>query len=360
MHQQSALDEKRIEVTRKIVAFKEKNAPALIIKLVSRFLPRTVSDQSFLYWILIVILFNLAMWLPGLLISRLFREPRWDHSIWLTWIVGVQTCMSALLLSFFALQSLLGELATRVVSKMIGHEDLDELLQWIYSSWSITKIIGVVVVYCGLWTFFGVGGISKIRGEFVGAGPTTTAIIGGILLGVSVNYLIWLILLSQKLAGYSYDLNVVLPARSEIINILTNLFNKHLYITSGFFGIATLVISFIELTNVVLPMILLGWLVIILQFLVNRFAINKIIETAKWRTLNSLQKQLNHLVKSQDLSEKEHAEKLSRLTEIYERIVVSKSNTFDLKSLSTFVSQLMLPLLGLVLGNLEKVSALLR
>jgi hypothetical protein len=101
-------------------------------------------------------------------------------------------------------------------------------------------------------------------------------------------------------------------------------------------------------------------LVIILQFLVNRFAINKIIETAKWKTLNSLQEQLNHLVKSQDLSEKEHAAKLSRLTEIYERIVVSKSNTFDLKSLSTFVSQLMLPLLGLVLGNLEKVSALLR
>ena len=65
-------------------------------------------------------------------------------------------------------------------------------------------------------------------------------------------------------------------------------------------------------------------------------------------------------MKSQDLSEKESAEKLLRLTEIYERIAISKSNRFDLKSLSTFVSQLMLPLLGLLLGNLEKVSALLR
>jgi len=107
-------------------------------------------------------------------------------------------------------------------------------------------------------------------------------------------------------------------------------------------------------------LILLGWLVIILQFLFNRNAINKIIDTVKWITLNNLQEQVNHLMKSQDLSEKESAEKLSRLTEIYERIVTSRTNTFDLKSLTTFTSQLMLPLLGLLLGNLDKVIALLR
>jgi hypothetical protein len=123
---------------------------------------------------------------------------------------------------------------------------------------------------------------------------------------------------------------------------------------------ATLVASFIKLTNVIFPIILLGWIITVLQFLSNRSAINKIIDTAKWATLNNLQEQVNHLVKSQDLSEKENAEKLSRLTEFYERIVASKSNTFDLKSLSTFISQLLLPLLGLLLGNLDKVSALLR
>jgi hypothetical protein len=237
---------------------------------------------------------------------------------------------------------------------------LDEFLEWIYSSWSITNIMGVVIIYCVLWLFFAVWGISEIRGEFVGAGPTVTATIGSVLLGIGANYSIWLIFLPQKLASYSYDLNVVLPARSEIINVLTNMFNKHLYITSAFFGVATLVISFANIPDVVLPLILIGWLITILQFFFNRYAINKITETAKWTTLNNLQEQMNHLVKSQDLSEKEPAEKLSRLTEIYERIVVSKSNTFDLKALSTFISQLMLPLLGLLLGNLDKVSALLR
>ena len=360
MDQQLELESKRKEIAREILSFKRKTAPALTIEIFGKLLPRKLSDGSFTYWILIVVMLNLAMWVPGLLVSSFLGEPRWDTNIWFSWFIGVQTCMSALLVSSFALQNLFDELATRVVSKIINRQDLDEFLQWVYSSWSIKKIIGVVIMYCGLWTFLGVWGISKIRGGFVGVGPTTTAAIGGILLGISVNYLIWLIFLSQKLAGYSYDLNVVLPARSEIINVLTNMFNKHLYITSGFFGIATLVVSFIKITNAVFPLILLGWLVIILQFLFNRNAINKIIDTVKWITLNNLQEQVNHLMKSQDLSEKESAEKLSRLTEIYERIVTSRTNTFDLKSLTTFTSQLMLPLLGLLLGNLDKVIALLR
>ena len=360
MDQQVELESKRREVAGEILSFKKKVAPALTIKMFSKLLPRKLSDGSFIYWILIAIILNLAMWVPGLLVSRLLGESSWDNIIWFSWFVGVQTCMLALLVSHLALQSLLNELATRVVNKIINSQDLDEFLEWIYSSWSITNIMGVVIIYCALWLFFAVWGISEIRGGFAGAGPTVTATIGSVLLGMSANYSIWLIFLPQKLASYSYDLNVVLPARSEIINVLTNMFNKHLYITSGFIGVNTLVLSFIKLTNVVFPIILLGWLIIFLQFLFNRSAINKIIDAAKWTTLNNLQEQVNHLANTQDLSEKENAEKLSRLTEIYERIAASKSNIFDLKSLSTFISQLMLPLLGLLLGNLDKVSALLR
>ena len=358
MDQQSELELKRREVSEKILSFKRKIAPSLTIETFGKILPRRISSRSLLYWMIIVILLNLVMWIPGLLVSRILGEPAWDSAIWLAWFVGVQTCTFALLTSHFALQDVLDELAARVVHKITNTKDLDEFLQWMYSSWNLMNIIGVVILYCGLWVIFGVGGISNARGEFVGFGPTITATIGGILLGIAANYVIWLTFLPRRLANYSYDLNIVDPARSEIINVLENMFNKHLYITAGYFGVATLVISFIKLTSVTFPLILLGWLIIILQFLINRYATNKIIDTAKWKILNNLQEQVNHLVKSQDISEKESAEKLLRLTEIYERI--SKSNRFDLKSLSTFVSQLMLPLLGLLLGNLEKVLALLR
>jgi len=59
------------------------------------------------------------------------------------------------------------------------------------------------------------------------------------------------------------------------------------------------------------------------------------------------------------LSDKETAERLLRLADIHRQIMASKTNTFDLKSLSNLFSQLMLPLLGLLLGNLDKISALL-
>src|SRR6266540_2020081 len=150
MDQQSELEAKRKEVAREIVSFKKKVTPALTIKMLSKLLPGKLSDRSLTYWILIAILLNLAMWIPGLLVSRLFRESRWDTNIWLGWFLGVQTCMSALLVSYFALQNLLDELATRVVNKINNNQDLDEFLQWIYSSWSTTNVIWIVIIYCGL------------------------------------------------------------------------------------------------------------------------------------------------------------------------------------------------------------------
>jgi hypothetical protein len=266
MDQQSELELKHREVSEKILSFKGKIAPSLTIETFGKILPGRLSSRSLLYWMLIVIILNLVIWIPGLLVSRILGEPTWDSVIWLGWFVGVQTCISGLLTSHFALQNVLGELATRVVNKITNIKDLDEFLQWIYSSWTPANIIGVVILYCGLWVIFGVGGISSVRGEFVGFGPTVTAMIGGIFLGIAANYVIWLTFLSRKLATYSYDLNLVNPAHSEIINVLENMFNKHLYITAGYFGAAMLVISFIKLTSVIFPLILLGWLIIILQF----------------------------------------------------------------------------------------------
>jgi len=48
------------------------------------------------------------------------------------------------------------------------------------------------------------------------------------------------------------------------------------------------------------------------------------------------------------------------LADIHKQIMASKTNTLDLKSVSTLFSQLMLPLLGLLLGNLDKVLKLLQ
>ena len=108
-----------------------------------------------------------------------------------------------------------------------------------------------------------------------------------------------------------------------------------------------------------LPFIGIGWTVIITQFLLTRSTLGAITNRAKWVTLNRIRTNINALEATGDLSDKDTAERLFRLADIHKQIMASKTNTLDLKSVSTLISQLMLPLLGLLLGNLDKLLKLL-
>jgi hypothetical protein len=103
----------------------------------------------------------------------------------------------------------------------------------------------------------------------------------------------------------------------------------------------------------------IAWAVITPQFLLTRSTIGTIINRAKWIALNRIRSKINAIEATGDLSDKDTTERLFRLTDVHKQILASKSNTLDLKSISTLFSQLMLPLLGLLLGNLDKLSKLL-
>ena len=68
---------------------------------------------------------------------------------------------------------------------------------------------------------------------------------------------------------------------------------------------------------------------------------------------------MNSVEAAGDLSDQETSERLLRLADIHKQILSSKAHSFDFKSVATLFSQLMLPLLGLLLGNLDEILALL-
>lgn len=360
MDQQSELEAKRREISQELFVFKDKTSPTSIVQFFRGLLPDNITAEPILFAVMIFVILNLLMWIPGLITSLILDEFPWRREMWFGLTVGTQTCASAVLISYFAIQSAFYELKTEVVNKITKVNDLEDFLRWVHWSWKRTNVVITMLLISSIWVFLSLRGFMPIIGGFYGYGPLVTTTIGGILLGLSAFYIVWVILLSRKLAEYRYEVNAFTPSRSEIIDILANIFNKHLYIASGYFAVSTLVASLIKLVSFIFPLILLCWIMLIFQYLSGRFAISKIINSSKWATLNKLQAQINQLTISEDLSEKEPAEKLLRLTDIYGRIAESRVNTFDLKSISAFVSQLMLPLLGLLLGNIDKVIALLR
>lgn len=108
------------------------------------------------------------------------------------------------------------------------------------------------------------------------------------------------------------------------------------------------------------PFLFATWIVIIFQFLLTRSTMKAITNRTKWKTLNHLRDQINVIESTGDLTDKDTAERLFRLADIHKQVMASKTSTLDFKSVSTLFSQLMLPLLGLLLGNMDKVLGLFR
>jgi hypothetical protein len=174
-----------------------------------------------------------------------------------------------------------------------------------------------------------------------------------------------MVLLSSRLKTFRYDLNTFTPANSEIISNLTNMLNKIIYFTGSYFAVLTLVVAsglFGSLINetFALPLNVLGWTIIIVQFIVNRSTVNGIIERERWESLNKIQLQINNIYRAEDLSNKDVSERLLRLADLHERIRSNHAGSFDFKSILSLFSQLMLPLLGLLLGNMDKILNLLK
>ena len=187
------------------------------------------------------------------------------------------------------------------------------------------------------------------------------AIFQGLLAAIGFYYLIWFLLLTVFLGTLTYEINSISPIHSESIEILRTIFTKHLYLIALFFAIATyLTFSQIELTEVEVPFVILGWTSITIQFIANRSTISKIVNKTKWKTLNKIQEQINNIQEDEDISDKDINEKLVRLVDTFEKIRITSASKFEIKSTLNFFSQMMLPLIGLILGNLDKLLDFLK
>ena len=106
--------------------------------------------------------------------------------------------------------------------------------------------------------------------------------------------------------------------------------------------------------------ILLGWLPTITQFLVNQYAIRKIIISAKWRNLNRIQEQIKDL---QNVNLKEAPEatiaRINQLMDLHDRIGAKPNSILSWSTGLSFLNQLMLPVLGSLLGNIDKLLKLI-
>lgn len=359
MNEHQTLTEKREQAHLEIFALKDKIPPAIILNLFDRWFPKSISELNLFYWILQIVLINAAIVFPGLLLSLALGEiEKWPKFISSS-IAAIEMAIFGLIQAHVFFRLAFHELANHTVYKIANLEDLSALVAFCRdSASSIYAFLGAGSILWFVWT------LSAWR-EFPGVGLTFMVIVTGGLVNISLQALFWAITLANKLKDFQYELNTFAPANSEVVIRLSGMLNKIVYLTANFFVVFTLLVSSgffgsqINRTFAV-PFTMLGWTLIIIQFLVHRSTINGIVEKERWTSLNKLQLQMNTIQAAEDLSDKDVSERLLRLADLHERIRTNRAGRFDVKSLLTLFSQLMLPLLGLLLGNIDTLMDFLK
>jgi hypothetical protein len=353
MNEHPTLIEKRDQARQEILMLKDKMSPAVVFNFFSRWFPKSSSEQSLVYWLGQVILLNAVIILPGLLLASVFGEIKeWPDNI-VAWFAAIELAIYGFLLSQALFRLTYHEIANHFVYKFVDSEDLSAIVSFCRSSASSTYLF--LIVGGGVWL-----ALSLLVLGFHGIGLTYMVIATGGLMGGGFQAIFWAISLTNQLKDFQYELNTFTPANSEVVAKLSSMLNKIIYLTGAFFVVLTLLVSSgffgLQINKAFgLPLTFLGWGIIMIQFFVNRSAINEIVEKERWVSLNKLQTQMNTIQATEDLSNKDVSDRLLRLADFHERIRSNRAGGFDFKSLLSLFSQLMLPLLGLLLGNFDKV-----
>ena len=123
----------------------------------------------------------------------------------------------------------------------------------------------------------------------------------------------------------------------------------------------TMAASLIEVFNWVVPVIIISfWVPLIATFVNTQSAVNKIIESGKWQTLNEIQEQIHVLKKGTGFNSAADIETINKLMELHDRVYNARNTRLRITNVFEFLNQLLLPLLAFVISNYTVVLKLFK
>ena len=362
----TALIEKREELKRRLAAGEYKTLVDVLLDGLGRIIQKiTRYPRPISHWVSSAILFLIILLIPATL-DRL-GEP-----------ILFTTPTATLFPGFFLLRILLGysNIAIMVAANIYLHRVFttfnESILDNVESVNTIDDFEHWLISVCNRRVHFA---MSVLGGALLGAYLIFTLVASDILvpLGTAIAtlllsifslafmyLLIYMVILSARIGSYRLKLYIANPGSSEVISKIAGLLGNFLYLVAMYAAFITLAVAltgFFTRTSVVLLPVF--WLPILAMFVLNRRSISSIINRAKWKTLNEIQERVEQMHTSKKLGEKETMETINRLIDYYDRIKNARNSTFDRDMILNLINSLLFPLLAFLLGNLDKLMALL-
>lgn len=350
--------EKRAEVKQFIDDGSVKTFPAYLFNLAGKALKRIFGLTKTPHWAIGSFVWFTLAYLPGMLVAVALGETsQWEN---------IHRFYAGLLpFGYFAavvcyvnvVYNLLPGIRDHIVDSIQTVEDLDKLKNWLVGFWSVRSWLRFMMVAGILIAIAFTVGVSQGVGSFVGFGLTLISFSVGPFFWGPLYIIFYMLTLPPQLATYQIKTYNLDPANSEVIQRLTSTFNIYLYELAGYLAVGTAFVSINPVANWwTWICVLIGWTPTVLQFLVNQYSVRKIIVNAKWIVLNQLQQQIIDL-QNKDLgnSPEPTVGQINALMDLHDRIRAKPNSMLNWGTGLSFLNQLMLPLLGLVIGNFDKL-----
>lgn len=354
---------KNTDSQNKVLMLKNKTAFTLTVRTIGRVLPSSLTEKHPALLVLPLILLDILIVFIGYLLEITLGDINSVKDLILPTIVFATFIVTAFFIAYLCNQALFNDTSSHIVKNIKDTKSLQALTEWLDKSWSFKSANAYILMFAFIYGLIASALLSFTRQSFVGLGFLFINLCASFFVGLAMYSVLWVVLFTYRLRNYHYDLNTFSPGDSEVVSRISSIINRQLFMFASVFAALTLIASAgIFDKNVVLgiqlPMAILCWVILTIGFIVLRTTINHIVQEALWRILKKIQAQINLIETTQDLSDKETSEKIMRLNDLYQKVHKSRIKTIDIKSLSTFFSQLMLPMLGLIVGNIDKIRIL--
>lgn len=360
--QDTNLLEKRAELKQIINEGMEKTFPAYLYNALGKGFVKIFRLKNPPHWAFSAFVLYVLLLLPGPLIAWVTDEIyQWGRLELILYGTTTFLYLASVAAYVNVKYNILPGIRDYIVDALQTVDSVKRLDAWFSSLISLPKwwifIIGSGLFYALVLSIFE----TRAAGRSIGIGLIVGNFLFGAVINIGLYFILRMLAFPIELSNCQLHIYESDPANSEVVQRLTYFLTVHIYIIAGYFAIGTMLGALIpELSWTIWLYTFLGWTPTIIQFLVNQYAIRKIIIDAKWRNLSRLQTRIQELQKAALTDAPDKAiTQLNQLMDLHDRISAKPNSALNWGSGLSFLNQLLLPLLGLLLGNLDKLLKLI-
>ncbi len=357
MAENNELAQKRQQIKAEIESGKYKSLARVIINGTGHLIQRlTFAKKPPSFWCNSVV-FALFTLLVDVLLAALsgapFGNPITDVSpviranLGLAGLLGVLMASSSLIAAATTHQKFLGTLDDSVLDVIMSEDDLSDLRKWLTDIFNmkgqllISLIPALVILPCMNFLLTILTGINLDITAYI------VAIIAGFQAFVALPLLLASFTMPHRLSHYKLKLFSVDPSSSELIDSLSDAINSILIIIGVLLALLSVIFFlFIPSKTFLYVALPIPWLILIGVFASGQYALAKIINKAKWDTLNGIQIQIEALQAQAEILSEETLGHINKLLDYHNRIKATQNSAMDIRAGLSLLQSLLFPLIN--------------